>query len=208
MRPALPVAVVPQSSRSACVGVAALFVLAPGTAYAAEGGALSEVLWHAFNLSLLLGVIVYFARTPLREAMASRRTQIASELDEARSSLERAERQLEEWQQRMGDLDHELDQIRAAVRSQAEGERDRILSDAEAGAERIRANAVAAVEQEARRARDVLRTESAELALERAGELIQRRIGDGDRDRLFDEFLSRLGELPERDDANGASPRS
>ncbi len=188
--------------------LAALLLLLPGTASAAEGSGAGALLWHAFNLSLLLGIIVYFARSPLREVMASRRTQIESELEEARSNLERAESQLLEWQQRMGDLDRELDEIRAAVRSQAEGERDRILADAETGAERIRTNAVAAVEQEARRARDLLRTESAELALERAGEVIQQRIGEGDRDRLFDEFLTRLHDLPERDDAPDAPNQS
>lgn len=196
--------------RAAEIGLFVALLLAPATAFAAEGAGLRELLWHTFNLAILVAIIVYFAREPLREVMATRRTQIEDELGQARADLERAETQLSEWQQRMSALDAELDGIRDAVRAQAESERDRILADAESGAGRIRANAAAAVEQEARRARDLLRTESAELALARAGDLIQERISEGDRDRLFDEFLSRLGDAPdldELDDADGASPQ-
>ncbi len=179
--------------------------LAPTTAFAAEGASLSEFLWQTFNLAILVGIVLYFARKPLRQLMETRKTQIESELEHARADLDRAESQLAEWQERMSALDRELEEIRGAVRSQAEGERDRIISDAEAGAARIRSNASLAVEQEARRAREALRAESAELALARAGDLIQQRITESDRDRLFDEFLSRLRDLPETDDADSAS---
>ncbi len=179
-------------------------LLLPSTAFAAEGAALGELLWQSFNLALLVGIVVYFARTPLRQLMETRRTQIEGELEQARADLDRAESQLSEWQQRMNALDRELDEIRVAVRAQAEGERDRIIADAEAGAVRIRANASAAVEQETRRARDLLRTEGAELALSRAGDLIQERITERDRDRLFDEYLTRLRDLP-APDADSAS---
>ena len=74
-------------------------------------------------------------------------------------------------------------------------------------ADRIRANAVAAGEQEARRARDTLRVASAELALERAGEIVESRITSGDRDRLVDEFLRHLQDGP-AGDAAGTSTRS
>lgn len=196
--------------RAVDLGLLAALLLAPATAFAAEGAGLRELLWHTFNLGILVAIIVYFARKPLRDVMTTRRTQIEDELQHARADLERAETQLSEWQQRMNALDAELDGIRGAVRAQAESERDRILADAESGAGRIRANAAAAVEQEARRARDLLRTESAELALGRAGDLIRQRIGEGDRDRLFDEFLNRLGDAPgleELDDADNASPQ-
>ena len=183
----------------------ALFTLAfAAPALAAEGAPLGTVLWHAFNLSLLIGIIVYFARTPIREMMASRRSQIESELADARTQLERAESQLSEWQERMNALDTELEGIRSAVRAQAEGERDRILADAEASAERIRANAVAAVDQETRRARDVLRVESAELAIERAGQILEERITAEDRDRLFGEFLEHLEHAP-AESGNGSA---
>lgn len=191
--------------RGTLLALATLAVL-PATALAAEGGGLRTFVWHSFNLALLLGIIGYFARTPLRELMATRRTKIESDLGQARADLERAESQLREWKNRMDALDSELDEIRGAVRAQAEGERDRIVADAEASAERIRANAVAAVEQETRRARELLREEGAELAIERAGEILQQRITGDDRDRLFGEFLNHLQNAP--DDLADASQRS
>ncbi len=185
------------------VAIATAMLVASTPASAA--GAVGELLWHTFDLAVLLGIVVYFARKPIRDLMATRKTQIEGDLDQARSDLEHAESQLAQWQQRMNSLDFELEEIRAAVRAQAEGERDRIVADAEASAARITANASTAVAQEARRARDTLRTESAELALERASNLIQERITGGERDRLFDEFLTRLRDLPDSDDADPAS---
>ena len=64
---------------SAFAACAAIW-LAPGAALAAGD---SGPLWPAFNLVLLLAVIVYFARNPIQEFFAGGRTEIAGKLDGA-----------------------------------------------------------------------------------------------------------------------------
>jgi F-type H+-transporting ATPase subunit b len=174
-------------------------LLAPAVARAAEeGGAHGEstFVWHALNLILILGVIAYFARNPIRAFMADRRQTIEQGIEAAQRELAAAESRLAECNQRLAALDREVEEIRGAVRAQAESERDRLLADARSAAERIRRDARLAVEQEGRRAREELRAESADLAVRLAAEMLQRQVGDADRARLVDEFVESIESPP------------
>jgi len=162
---------------------------------------LQAFLWPAVNLVILLGVLVYFARKPLRAYFDKRRSEIQGALQTAAEQLATAETTYANWQRRMIDLEGELDQIRATSRQRAEAERERIIEDARATAERIRRDTAAAVELELRRAREILREEAAQLAIELAGERLTREVTDTDRDRLIDEFIDLIGSTP----SSGAS---
>ena len=185
-------------SRLRIVAAALVLLLVPALAMAAEegGGHESTIFWHAINLALVLGVLFYFARSPIRTYMAERRQNIEAGIEAARQGLAEAERQLAACNERMTSLDHEIEEIRRSVRAQAENERERLLADARALAERIRRDAQAAVEQESRRARAELRNEAAEMAVRLAGDLLKRQVTDSDRARLVDEFVERVGSSP------------
>jgi F-type H+-transporting ATPase subunit b len=182
--------------RAARLAALAALVLVPAIALAEEHGGGHEgtnVLWHAINLALIVGVIVYFARTPLRTFMAERRSSIESNIAAAKRELEAADARLAECNARMASLDREIDEIRTTVRMQAEAERDRLLADARAAAERIGRDAAIAVEQEGHRARTELRDEAAEIAVRLAGDILERQVGDADRARFVDEFVTSVG---------------
>ena len=66
------------------------------------------------------------------------------------------------------------------------------MADATAAAARIRTDAQAAIDQELRRAQSRLREEAADLALELAAGKLKDQVGDSDRDRLIDEFITRI----------------
>jgi len=170
-------------------------VYAPATALAAGGAAgpsTSEIIWQGTNLLLLVIVLVVVARKPIARFFAGRRERIQSELHDAGVLLEQAESRFGEWQRKLAQLDAELDEIRATATRRAEDERGHILAEARAAAERIKRDATAVVDQELRRARSELRQEASELALEVAGELLNEHVAEGDRDRLMDEFISRV----------------
>lgn len=174
-------------------------LLAPIAAQAAsEGGEHggSSFFWHALNLLLILGVIVYFGRNPIRAFMADRRQTIEQGIEGAQRELAAAEQRLAECNQRLATLDREVEEIRSAVRAQAESERDRLLADAQAAADRIRRDARLAVEQEGRRAREELRAEAADMAVRIAADLLKRQVGDTDRARLVDEFVESIESPP------------
>ncbi len=168
-------------------------------AYASDQSAdsLQSFIWPAVNLVILLAVLVYFARKPLQAYFEKRRSDIAGELQSSADELATAESTYAKWQRRMIDLESELDEIRATSRQRAETERERIIQDAHATAERIQRDATAAVELELRRAREILREEATQLAIDLAAERLSREVTDADRDRLVDEFIDLIASTPD-----------
>jgi F-type H+-transporting ATPase subunit b len=168
----------------------------PGVALAAseagEAAGPGRLLWEITNLVLLLGVLIYFARKPIRAYFGQRRGQIHESLEGSARLLAEADARMNEWQAKLERLDAETGEIAANARRQAERERERILADARAATERIRRDGQAAVDQEVRRARAALREEASDLAIELAERMLRQEVTAADRERLVDEFVARI----------------
>ena len=82
------------------------FVIA-APAYAAGGGEKSAMtfVWEVVNFAMLVGAIVYFARKPIVQFFADRRSEIGGELESAATVLEEAEARFGEWQQKMARIE-------------------------------------------------------------------------------------------------------
>lgn len=165
---------------------------AGGGEHADPGAALKATIYQGINLLLLLAVLVYFGRRPIREYFAVRRDGIQSDLGQAADLLSEAEQRNAELQRRLVDLSSEIEGIREQANRRAEDEAERILADARATADRIRRDAHASVEQELRRAKASLREEAADLALEIAARKLAEQVSSSDRERLVDEFITRV----------------
>jgi len=163
----------------------------PASASASVGVG-SGFLFEVLNLVLLLGVLAFLTRKPISNYLADRRDTIRNNIETAEKLYQDAESRLAEWRQRAEGLDAEVESIREAARKSAEQEAAGILADAQATAERIRASAHSTVEGELRRARAALRDEAANLAIELAGGQLREQVTDADRDRLVDEFVTRI----------------
>ena len=178
-----------------------LFVLVGLTlssvAHAAGGGGeghdpVREAMFQGLNLLIIVGLIVYFGRGPISEFFKGRREGIQSDLSEASELLTAAEQRNAELQRRLVDLTGEVEEIREGASRRAEEEAERILAEARATADRIRSDAQAAVDQELRRAQAALRDEAADLALEMAAKKLSDTVSESDRERLMDEFITRV----------------
>lgn len=180
-------------------------LLAPGDAAAESEAHSGSLLWHAFNLVVLIAALAYFARKPLLGFFTDRRRAIAQDLERSAQLLAEAEKRLADWERRLTRLDAELQEVHAIARESAESERQRILADAESAAGRIRRDAQAAVDQELRRARQALRADAADLAMKLAEKLLREQLDDSDRQRLVDDFVRRVESSPASPAATGRS---
>ena len=186
------------ASRLARIGLIALVAMLPASLGWAAGAEKShaevvrETIFQGVNLAILLGVLFWVGRRPISEFFASRRDGIRSELDAAGELLAEAEQRNSELQRRLVDLSSEVEEIREAAGRRAEDEAERILADARASAERIRRDAQAAIDQELRRAQAELREEAADLAIELAARKLESQVAENDRERLMDEFITRV----------------
>jgi F-type H+-transporting ATPase subunit b len=170
----------------------ALALLAGPAAAESEAGHGGSLFWQVANVLLLLTVLIYFARKPVLAYLANRRDTIAGNLESSAQLLGEAERRLAEWTLRAANLEQEAAEIRDTTRRAAEAERDRILADARVTAERIRQSASAVAGRELRQAKQALRREAADLAVELAAKILREQVNDGDRTRLVDEFIGRV----------------
>ena len=95
------------SAPSALVALVAL--VAAGASQAASGGhdsnseVLAETGWQAFNLLVVVALLVYFGRKPVTQFFAARRQAIQAQLAQAADLLAQAEHRNSELQRRLVD---------------------------------------------------------------------------------------------------------
>jgi F-type H+-transporting ATPase subunit b len=186
----------PLSYAYAASALLVAIALVPRAALAAggsEGGdPVMDFIYQVGNFALLIAVIFFVARKPVMAYLAERRTQIKNDLDKAAELLSVAEARQTEISARLRDLEAQLEEIAELSKQRAEEESERILAKARAAAERIQSDALEATAQELLRAQRELRAEAAGLAVELAGEILKEQVGDADRQRLLDEFITRV----------------
>ena len=150
--------------------------------------------YHAFGLALLLGVITYYARTPLAAFLRDRSDEIRRRIEAAESALASARAEAQALRARVERLAAENEELVRGAAEQAEAERAAALERAKQAGERIREESKRAADQEITRARRELRDEAATLATRLAGELLSQSITPDDDKRIVGEFVQRLGE--------------
>jgi F-type H+-transporting ATPase subunit b len=166
--------------------------LTAGPAHASDDVSSTDLIWQAVNLLLLMAVLYFAARKGVSAFFRDRRQQISDDLERAADLLSTAESRNSEVQRQLANLESEIEEIRDSTRRRSEEESLRILAEAQRTAERIKAGATASVDQEVVRARRELRREAADLALELAGGIVREQVQESDRDRLLDEFITRI----------------
>ncbi len=171
----------------------ALVVLFAATAARASGDEEGGFSWsELLNLLLLAAVLFYVARKPVLEYLAGRRSEIQENIERSEKLLADAQSRLAEWEARASGLESEVALIKADTRRAAEKQGEDIVAAAEATAERIRISAAAVVDREVFQAREGLRGEAADMAVEMAARILRDNVTDSDRSRLVDEFIGEL----------------
>ena len=144
------------------------------------------------NFAILVGVLVYFGRKPVREYLATRRTQVRADLEAAETMKRSAAAQIAEMDAKLKALPGELEQLRARGQAEIAAEEQRIRAQAEAERARLLAQAQHEIEQQVRLARRELVEHAASLAVAVAEKKIQQQINDADQSRLVDRYLAQV----------------
>lgn len=145
------------------------------------------------NFAILVGMLVYFLRTPLAGYLQSRSEHIRSELVQAAEMRRASEAQLSEIDRRMQALPGQLDALRARGAQDIAAEEARIRAATEAERDRLLEQMRRDVEMQVRLAQTALRNEAAELATGSARRRIEKSITTDDQMRLIDRYATQLG---------------
>jgi F-type H+-transporting ATPase subunit b len=139
------------------------------------GLSLDGAYWLAviLNFAIVAGLIAWFAKKNLPAMFRARTASIQKSLEEARKASEDANRRLAEIESRLGRLDDEIVQMRAAAEKEAVAEEERIKAAAAEDARRIIVSAEQEIAAALKAARRELTTYAADLAVTLASKQIR-----------------------------------
>ncbi len=138
------------------------------------GLSLDGVYWLAviLNFAIVVGIIVWASKKNLPAMFRNRTASIQKSLEEARKASEDSNRRLSEIESRLGHLDDEIHQMRAASEKEAAAEEERIKASAAEEARRISESAGQEIAAATKAARRELTAYAADLAVSLASKQI------------------------------------
>lgn len=178
-----------------CLTTAVLF-LASAPAWAAEEEEVAQKflglpveLWKLVNLLLILGLLVYLLGKPFNTHFRKRREDLDDAIDRASAEREKALALAAEMTARLASLEKEIAEIRQRGAGEGESEKRAQIEAAVRDAETLRRNAADEIERRLAAAKKDLARAAADLAADRARDVLAGAITDEDRRRLLDESV-------------------
>lgn len=176
-------------------------VLVSGVAAWAAGGGGHDGVHNAWtksdtlkvlNFGLLLAGVIFVIKKFVPPLLQSRAQGIADEIDTLEKKKAEAEKKLAEYQAKFKNLDQESKQIVEDYIKQGEEAKVRILAEAKAQADKLEDTAKRNIAQEIKTAKAALQQEIAELAMDKAEEVVKASITSKDQNKLVDEYLKKV----------------
>jgi len=153
---------------------------------------LKDLLWRVVNFAILLWILIKFTGKPLKNYFANRREVLIKAIDEAREAKEAAERLYREYQEKLAGLEDEVKELESRIRSEAEAEKQRILSEADQFVIKVKQQVEQMANQEVMMAKRRLKEEAAKLAMQAAEDMIKKNISAADRDKMVENYLEKV----------------
>lgn len=196
---------IPRKSRRspgvmAVLGCGLVLLFWVGISWAAEAGAHEgpskwpDFFYRLLNFAILVGVLYFVLRKPLRQFFAKRSEGIANTLSELETKKKEAEKTYEEYNQKLAQLDSERERILKEYTEQGEAEKAKIIANAEKAANEIRKQAELAIQQEVNAAKAALQREIVDLSVSAAETLLKEKIATEDHKKLVDDFMNKVVE--------------
>jgi F-type H+-transporting ATPase subunit b len=157
---------------------------------AAETGAGYIFRW--LNFAIVFGGIVYMAVKMGGPYFRAQAEETAQKIAEGARAREAAERQKKEIEQKLAGLDDEIKRMRVEAKRDAEAEAKRLRELARSEADKIERAAQLEIEAAGRLANQELKTLAARLAIERAEAMLQKEITPQAETGLFRTFVAEM----------------
>ena len=158
-----------------------------------HGDGWMPTVWKIANFAILVGVLVYFLRTPLMTYLNGRIGMVRVDLVTAAQTREAATRALAEIDAKLKALPAELAALKQRGAEDIAAERVRIREAAETERQRLLEHTRREIDMRFRVAKRELRELTANLAVGVASERIKASITPEDQARMIDRYSAQLG---------------
>jgi F-type H+-transporting ATPase subunit b len=173
-------------------------LLFSAVALAAEGGEaheslFKEYLWPVVNFLVLLALLIYgFKKADIKGYFKKRTELIEQTLNEARQAKELAQKALAEVEERLKVKDKEIEEIVASAKYSGEREKARLAEEGERMKEKIMEQARTNIEFELKRAKETIKEEAVEIAMELAEKKLKEKMTKEEQMKLLEESVAKI----------------
>jgi F-type H+-transporting ATPase subunit b len=182
------------------LGILVLTLVVAVPAFSATGGGgevhgpdLKAFLWQVVNFGILVAILLFAARKfSIRDILKNRTESIQKSIEEAREAREKSEEALAKVEERLKEKDREIADILATAEQSGLKEREAIIEEGERLSRKIVEQARANIEYELKQAREAIKAEAVELAMELAEKKIREKLSEEEQKKLFEESLKKL----------------
>lgn len=177
----------------ALVGVSVCLASGGGEGGGGEENPVMTMAWRILNFVVLMALLWKMLADKIKTFFVDRRVEIAQSIEEADKAKTDAEKQYAEYQQKLGNVDRDIKEIKDAIMGELEGEKQRIIEEGKIAAERIVTQAKWSAEQEVLKAKNALRNQVVDMAGDMASGLVVKTMTADDQKRLIEEYLNKVG---------------
>ena len=174
-----------------------LFASLWSTALYAAGGVdssspLMDFVWKTLNVTVLVAIIYKFARKPVASALNSTAQSAKQVVDDARVAEEKITSELSGMRIQISALEKEAVEMVASAKKDAENEKTRIIEEGRQELVRMKEQARFTLEQERRKAEDVLRNWIAEESIRLAEGKLKKEMNEKYQSKMVKDYMNQL----------------
>jgi len=152
-----------------------------------------DYLWKIINFGVLFFILFKFGKKPLQSFLKQRTELIEKTLKEAKEAKELAQKALQEVEERFRTKDKDIEEILSASKRAGEQERERLLEEGNKLRGKIYEQAKINIDYELKHAKDAIKAEAVEIAMELAEKKLKEKLTKKDQERLLEESLMKIG---------------
>lgn len=175
-------------------------IMIAAVAVANEGGHgeehytfMADWLPRLANFAIIVGLLVYFLRKPVRDMFANRSASIAKAMEESRTAREQALAALADMERKTREMETETRALIAEAQARGEKDKQALIDEGKKIAKDIQEQIKAGTDVEVQKAKAELAAEAAVLAVDLAEGKIKSSIGKQDHERIVKEYIAKVG---------------
>jgi F-type H+-transporting ATPase subunit b len=178
------------------------FLLLAAAAFASGGGGgegsggtslFKAYFWPVINFLILVFLLVFaMKKADIRGYFRTRTELIEQTLKEAREARELAQKALAEVEERLRIKDTEIEEIIAAAKFSGEKEKARLIEEGDRMKDKIIQQAKTNIDFEVKKAKEAIKEEAVEIAMELAGKKLQEKLTREEQLKLLEESIAKI----------------
>jgi len=154
-----------------------------------------QLIIQLISLIFLFFMFKRYGWSPTKDFLKKRQELVTSQFEEAQVTQEEADELKWKYEQHLMKAEEECSRLLETSKIEAKQAYDELLSEARKEVERKQKKASSAIDQERRSAHAKIKDEIVDLTVNGAQQIIKKEIDKEVHQRLFDDFIARVGEV-------------